>query len=565
MTTLIIEPHKYSEKAITIYKNFGPVFMIPKLGKQPTANQKNLFKRVNILVVRLVDLDKKFIDMFPNLRIIACPMTGLDHIDTYYAKKTGIEIISLKGKKDFLENIPSTAEETIGLIIALLRKIPYAFESVKKRSWKCENLIGNQISGKTLGLIGFGRLGKIVASYGKVFKMNILANDPYVSKKTIEKTGIKKVTLKKLLKESDIISLHVTLTNKTSNLIKEEHFRMMKPSAVIINTARGEIIDEKALIKTLKNKWISGAAIDVMKGEHRNGSHLKVNPLLEYAKKHHNLIIMPHVGGFTQEAMAQTEDFIAESVKSYIYNKPKILGVIPARGGSKGVPRKNIKSLAGKPLIYHIIQVALGSKYLTRVVISSEDEKIIKIAKKYGAEAPFKRPKTLARDRTPSLPVVQHAVKETEKQMGIKFDYVVLLQATSPFTTSPDIDKAIEKLIKTKADSVVSVYQINDMHPVKMKKIINDRLFQFVPNLKETVFRRQDLSPIYKRNGGIYATKRDVIMKRSSLYGRISRPYIMPPERSIDIDSKIDFWLAEEMIKRMKNKCTTSEYVALIK
>lgn len=231
----------------------------------------------------------------------------------------------------------------------------------------------------------------------------------------------------------------------------------------------------------------------------------------------------------------------------------KILAVIPARGGSKGVPRKNIKLLGGKPLIYYILSAALKSKMLNHVAVSSEDEEILSVAKKYGKKSNklilVKRPKHLAKDSTLAQPVLKHAVDEIEKEKRREFDYIIMLQVTTPFVTSSDIDNAVKKIIKTKADSVVSVYQINDTHPVKIKKIINDRLYQYTPSLRETVFRRQDLPLAYKRNGGIYISRRDVVMKQNLIWGRICRPYIMSPERSVDINNHVDFYLAEVMLK----------------
>lgn len=240
----------------------------------------------------------------------------------------------------------------------------------------------------------------------------------------------------------------------------------------------------------------------------------------------------------------------------------KILAVIPARGGSKGVARKNIKPLAGRPLLCHMLSAALESKVLDYVVISSEDKEILAVAETCGRDSDklilVKRPKALAKDSSPTLPVVQHALKKIEKDKKLIFDYIVLLQVTSPFVSANDINRAVAKIIKTKADSVVSVYRVSGgMHPIKMKRIENDRLYQYVKGMKETVFRRQDLDPIYKRNGGIYVSKRDIVMGggfHGFFMGEITRPYLMSPERSIDIDTEIDFELAELMMKKLRNE-----------
>ncbi|MBU3925751.1 acylneuraminate cytidylyltransferase family protein [Patescibacteria group bacterium] len=241
----------------------------------------------------------------------------------------------------------------------------------------------------------------------------------------------------------------------------------------------------------------------------------------------------------------------------------KIIAVIPARGGSKGIPRKNIRLLGGKPLLFYMLKAAINSKYLDRIAFSSEDKEILNIAQKCaGSSKKFiliKRPKELARDNTQSLPVIQHAVNKIEKDEKTKFDIVIMLQATSPFVNNEDIDKAIKKMINKKSDVVVSVAQVpGNIHPIKMKKIINDKLVQFTPCLPEKVFRRQDFKPAYKRNGGIYVAKRDNLIKSNSpsviFWDKVTRPYIMPLERSIDIDTLTDFIIAEQMLKNLKKK-----------
>jgi len=311
-TTLITEG-EYSPKAVAMYKSLGQVFFWHKLNK----NQKQkLLSRADILAVGLsLNLDKNFLSRAKNLKVIATNTTGLNHIDMAYAAKRGIKVISLRGRTSFLKNIPSTAEETFALILALVRNLPWAFwDVVDAGRWNRMLWRGRQLHKKTIGLLGFGRLGKIVAKYARAFGMRVLASDPYVSKKEMEKRGVGKVKMEEVFKKSDIVSLHVLLTDDVYNLVKEKHLRMMKRFAYLINTARAELIEKNALWKALKNKWIAGAAIDVMWDEEPTGAHLKRDPLASYAKTHKNLIILPHVGGATFEAMEVTQDFIAELV-----------------------------------------------------------------------------------------------------------------------------------------------------------------------------------------------------------------------------------------------------------
>ena len=229
--------------------------------------------------------------------------------------------------------------------------------------------------------------------------------------------------------------------------------------------------------------------------------------------------------------------------------KNRILGIIPARGGSKTIPKKNIRPLLGKPLIAYTIEVTLKSDLLDRVIVSSDDEETIEIAKKYGAEVPFVRPKELALDTTPMVPVLQHAVNFLEERENIKFDYVLLLQPTAPLRLVEDINNALNKLIETGADSVISVCQVDSFHPILMKRIENDLILPFCIEEKEGTRRQDYRPPAYMRNGAIYAVKRDVLMNEGSLWGEISRPYIMPPERSVGIDNELDFKLVEILLQ----------------
>lgn len=230
-----------------------------------------------------------------------------------------------------------------------------------------------------------------------------------------------------------------------------------------------------------------------------------------------------------------------------------ILGVITARGGSKGIPGKNIKILGGKPLIAYTIDIAKKSKLITHLIVSTEDEKIIEVAKKYGAEVPFVRPKELAEDNTPHLPVMQHAIKFMEEKLGIVFDYIVIFQPTSPFRIPEDIDNTLKKLIENKADSAVTLMEVGNYHPMRIKKLEGDRVLDYCMAEEEGI-RRQDLPVAYKRSGAVYAMTRDLIMKNNRLYGDFNVGLAVPQERSIDIDEPMDWLKAEYMLKDLKQK-----------
>lgn len=228
----------------------------------------------------------------------------------------------------------------------------------------------------------------------------------------------------------------------------------------------------------------------------------------------------------------------------------KVLAIIPARGGSKGVPRKNIRPVCGKPLIAYTIETALAAgDLLHRVIVSTDDEEIAAIARQYGAQVPFLRPPELAADHVPMTPVLQHAVRFVEAQEGIEMDWALLLQPTEPFRTVEDIRNALALAERGGCDSVISVVQVFAVHPILMKRIENDRLLPYCIEEKEGTRRQDYQPPAYMRNGAIYLTRRDVLMKRGSIWGDVIRPYIMPPERSVGVDSELDMKLVEVLME----------------
>ncbi len=214
--------------------------------------------------------------------------------------------------------------------------------------------------------------------------------------------------------------------------------------------------------------------------------------------------------------------------------KPTFLGIIPARGGSKGVPRKNIRELAGKPLIAWTIEEAKKSKYITRLIITSEDEEIIKIAKDYGCGAPFIRPMELAQDNTPGIEPVLHAIEQCPG-----YDYVVLLQPTSPFRTVADIDGCIEKALNNNSVACVSITSV-EKSPYWMYTLQNNDKMN--PVLKGGLLpRRQELPEVYALNGAVYVADIEWLQNSKSFITNETLGYIMEKSNSYDIDTEEDF------------------------
>lgn len=308
---VLTEPKGYSPKAIEILSALGEV----KPWEEVKGNAA-LLDRVEALAIKLgLKITKEILDPLPNLKIIGTSTTGLNHIDMAEVERRGILIASLRGETDFLRTIFPTGEETIGLMIMLMRNLHLGYRGIIAEEWWKERSYGHELAGKTLGVIGFGRLGSIVTRYATALGMKVLASDPNVSVADIAAGGAAKVSQEELLQNADVVSLHVLHTLELNNMIGRNEFRMMKPNAYYINTSRGELNDEAALLDALREQWIAGAALDVLANEDPTGAFLKGHPLVAYAKDHPNLLIVPHLGGATFESMAKTEDFIAEKMK----------------------------------------------------------------------------------------------------------------------------------------------------------------------------------------------------------------------------------------------------------
>ncbi len=312
---LVTESTDFSSRAVDLLGKLGDVIL------SDIADRDDLLCAVGIsdvLWVRLRHrLDKEVLDAAPNLKVIVSPTTGLNHIDLEEAEKRDIEILSLLGETEFLKDIRATAEHTIALILSLLRNIPGAIDHVKRGDWDRDRFRGRELFGRTAGVVGYGRLGRIVARYLNAFGMNVLSTDPNVTLGEVDE-GVKLVPLNDLLQSSDLVILHVNYNTQNHRFFGREQFTAMKVGSWFINTSRGELVDEVALLDALKSEHLAGAALDVLYGEGDLNS--SSNILINYARQRHNLLITPHVGGCTFESMGKTELFMAEKLLSFLSN-----------------------------------------------------------------------------------------------------------------------------------------------------------------------------------------------------------------------------------------------------
>ncbi len=271
------------------------------------------YRAADGVIVRLgTTLDGTTLAKFSRLRMVASVTTGLDHIDVDYCHRRGITILSLRGETRFLESITSTPEMTWALLLALVRKLPQANAAVLAGSWTREPFFGHQLSGKSLGIIGFGRIGKILGRFGHAFGMRVFAFDKVHAEP--QSYPCEQVGLGELLSHSHVVSVNLPLADDTLRFVGASELGRMRSDAWLINTARGGIVDEAALLEALETGRIAGAAVDVIEHETVAGHVSVSHPLVQYARSHDNLLISPHIGGSTFEAMESTARFIAGKI-----------------------------------------------------------------------------------------------------------------------------------------------------------------------------------------------------------------------------------------------------------
>lgn len=303
------EPGRFSEQAKEALKRVGEVDDVE-------ADREHLLRHASdyhalFICLRNV-IDRDIIERAGQLRYIATPTTGTDHIDVEAARERGVEVLSLAGETSFLRGVTATAELTWGLLLALVRKLPQAHQSVLAGNWSRDAFRGAELRDRTLGIVGFGRLGKMVAEYGKVFGMTVLAFDRLPEQRAADVTF---VDIDELLRRSDVVSVHLPLSAGTENFFDAERFARMKTGSVLINTSRGRVVDETALLDSLRSGKLSGAAVDVLAGETSNRPDwLAADAMRSYARDHSNLIITPHIGGMTRESVERTNLFMVDKL-----------------------------------------------------------------------------------------------------------------------------------------------------------------------------------------------------------------------------------------------------------
>lgn len=257
-------------------------------------------------------LDSSVLSRATSLKVIATASTGTDHIDVNLCKEKGIDVLSIRNDYGLLDRFTSTAECTWLLLLACVRNLRRATSEVLQGSWANNHFVGQQLFGMTLGVIGVGRLGTMVAKYGMAFGMRVLGCDP----QGVSIPGVESADFERLLRESDCISVHVHFEPSTRHLLDASAFRMMKDGVVLINTSRGGLLDEAALLAALKTKKVAAFGADVLSNEWRKD--MRDNLVVQYALTHDNVVITPHIGGRSEYSLRVAREFTAQKIAHWL-------------------------------------------------------------------------------------------------------------------------------------------------------------------------------------------------------------------------------------------------------
>lgn len=308
MAVLLLEPVGYSPRAIATYGRLGAVWC----GEAPPGCTTD----VSVLVVRLAHhIDGELLDRFPRLRCLATPTTGLTHVDVEACRARGVEVVSLGDCREVIDAVSSTSELALGLIIALLRHIPAAHADVVFAGrWERDRFRSRQLNRLSLGLVGLGRIGGHLAGYAHALGMRVSAFDPFQPEQRFSSLQVARVgELRELAARSEILSVHAALRDDNVKLIDRDVIAALPAHALVVNTARGALLDEVAAVAALRAGRLGGIAADVLTEEH-SGRGLDSSPLLTAAREGLNVILTPHIGGCTEDAMHITEECVAERV-----------------------------------------------------------------------------------------------------------------------------------------------------------------------------------------------------------------------------------------------------------
>ncbi len=260
-------------------------------------------------------IDRQLLECAPKLEILVTPSTGSDHIDRSYCDQRGIAVRSLRDRQDLTADIHASAEFSFALLLAMIRRLPQGVELARSGRWRDveDQLRGIELHGKSVGLIGYGRIGKKMGRYLQAFSAKVLAFDPFVE---IDEPGVTQVdSLSVLLTAADVVCVHVHLDDSTRHMFDQSRFAMMRPGSYFLNTSRGGVVVEDALVDVLESGHLTAAAVDVIEGE--QNTVIAENKLVAYSRLHHNLIVTPHIAGAAVESQRKAARFAVDELLTH--------------------------------------------------------------------------------------------------------------------------------------------------------------------------------------------------------------------------------------------------------
>jgi len=306
---LVTVPVDHLPEIRTLLEAVGPVTYLRYPPREETraalADAEGLFCNVR------VRLDEDLLSSAPRLRVIGTPSIGTDHIDLDYCRRRGIAVLSLSGAHDALRSVSTTAEHAFGLMLAIVKNMPWSFNSVVAGEWRGADFCGRDLQGRTLGIVGCGLIGSRLARYGLAFEMRVLAYDPFV---TVRDPVIEQVDLPALLARAEIISLHAPLTEATRGMVDRRWFDQMN-GTYLINTSRGCVIHEADLLAALESARVKAAGLDVLCDE--TEGNMGRHPMVEYARSHSNVMITPHCAGASVDGQRKTFGYSAGRLAAF--------------------------------------------------------------------------------------------------------------------------------------------------------------------------------------------------------------------------------------------------------
>ena len=315
MNFLNLDPYNFSDSA---KKRISKYFVYDEINVTNDFNLSLLEKYDVILVKFSIKFDEKVIDRCKKLKYILCPATGVDHINVDYCKSRGISIISLFNETEFLNNVHSSAEHTWALLMSSYKNVINSFDfTIEHQKWERNRFQTRDLFGKKIGIVGYGRNGRKIARYAAAFGMEIFVYDQLKINTQDESIQIQQVTLENLFAKSNIIILSISLNDQTKNLINNEILSNITTNCYLINTSRGEIVNEDSIINALSNGKLTYYATDVLTNEYQD-NFLQHSKIFQYCKKNKNILITPHIAGSNLDSWEKTDNFVLDKLLKII-------------------------------------------------------------------------------------------------------------------------------------------------------------------------------------------------------------------------------------------------------